>query len=314
MLNRAEITVLRPGLATSIQDLGRYGYRNIGMPVSGAMDSYSFKQANYLIGNSCDTACLEVTLTGPTLQFNRACSIAITGADMKPTLNGQPIPLGETIKVPAHGILQLYNCAHGCRSYIAVTGGFAIKSQMGSLSTYARARIGGVHGSVLAVGDTIPYSVDCLTMTKRILPRRILFHATTHYRIRVLRGPEFTSLVGASLDCLQTGNYTVSTDLDRMGCRLRGPELHHEGHADIISAPVQFGTIQLPANCQPIILLADAQTTGGYARIANVASIDLPILGQLRPGNTVTFELIDLDFAQELYRIQNQFYSIYSHF
>jgi len=308
MSNQPYITVIKPGVATTIQDLGRYGARNIGMPVAGAMDSYSFKQANYLVGNPFDSACIECTLNGPVLQFSDECSIAITGADMYPTLNGQPVPMNKTIQLKKHDLLELQSCAMGCRSYVAVAGGFDIKPQMGSVSTYTRAGIGGVNGSALGEGDTIPYltTKKCDSLS---LPDNVTFKAASHYKLRILSGPEFDEITNIGRDTFLNSNYDVTVQTDRMGCRLDGPTIPHKECADILSAPVQFGTVQLPANGLPMILLADSQTTGGYTRIANVASIDFPILGQLRPGNTVSFTMIDLAESQALYRRQNKDFS-----
>lgn len=305
MSDMTHVTVIDPGFSTSIQDLGRYGYRNIGMPVAGAMDSYSFKQANWLVGNSFDTACIECTLVGPTLEFRGGCQIAITGADMRPTLDGGVVELNRTNEVKGGSVLKLEGCTLGCRSYIAIAGGFDIEPQMGSVATYTRAKVGGISGVPLSKGNALSYYVNPTAVTPRVLPQNFAIGLSNSYRLRVLRGPEFDQITSSSLDLLFREQYIVSTELDRMGCRLDGVELNHKGAADIISAPVQFGTIQLPADGQPIILLADSQTTGGYTRIANVATIDLPILGQLRAGNKISFENIDIEPAQKLFREQN---------
>jgi len=303
--NQPHITVIRAGVATTIQDLGRYGFRNIGMPVAGAMDCYSFKQANYLVGNPFGTACIECTLSGPTLQFSHACCIAVTGACMHPTLNDQPVPLNRTIRVNRNDVLKLQSCEMGCRSYIAVTGGFNVEPQMGSLSTYSRAGIGGVNGAMLVEGDKIPYFTSN-SFEQLSLPDNVIFKAASHYKLRILAGPEFERVSDIGRELLLNSNFDVTVLTDRMGCRLDGPTIEHKDNADILSAPVQSGTVQLPSNGQPMILLADSQTTGGYTRIASVAAIDFPILGQLRPGNRVSFEEIGLAKAHALYRRQNK--------
>ncbi len=306
MSSQPFITVVEAGLSTSIQDLGRYGHRHIGMPTAGAMDSYSFKQANYLVGNPIDTACLECTLVGPTLLFSDECSIAITGADMSVSVDGERIPLNQTVNIAKGSTLSFKSCGKGCRTYLAVSGGFSIKPQLGSVSTYSRACIGGINGAVLKKGDKLGCSSNSIASISRKLPERVAFMASSHYRLRVIVGPEFNAFTKPGVNSFLNSDYTVSAELDRMGCRLNGAKIEHNESADILSASVQFGTVQVPANGLPIILLADSQTTGGYTRIANVASIDLPILGQLRPGNTISFELIELSVALELFRHQNK--------
>ena len=303
------ITVIKPGLQSSFQDLGRHGYQHLGVSVSGAMDSRAHRLANLLAGNSDDQATLEITLTGPTLRFGAATCIAISGAALSPTLNGQPVPNNRPLIVKAGDVLAFGARKTGLRSYLAVYGGFDIAPVMGSRSTFLRGKFGGLNGRALKKDDQIRLQqtlcerdLDALTddvwKIKVYLPAILGF--TPRHDIRVMAGPHADAFTVASLEQFFTSGYQVSAQSERMGYRLNGPALTLKTTDQIVSEVTSFGTIQVPPDGKPIILMADRQTTGGYVKIAHVATVDLPLVAQTMPGETLHFHDITLAQAQQL--------------
>ena len=315
-MTMATVIVHKAGLLTTVQDRGRYGYQRYGMPVSGAMDVFSLELANLLVGNDPGDACLEATISGPELEFTGATWIAITGADMDPHLNGQGMPMNTAIDVRPGDRLGFRGLRSGCRAYISFAGGITAPPVMGSRSTYLRAGIGGFNGRALNQGDELPLRgsdhlspFDQLaTDTAKRKPRLMKLTAglIPEYKheqtIRVIPGPEAHYFEIEGLRNFLSTEYTVTAQSDRMGYRLAGePIMHKEGMSGIISAGVSAGTIQVPGSGQPIILMADRQTSGGYARIANVITVDLTLLAQMRPGDIVRFRETTLECTSELY-------------
>ena len=294
------ITVLNPGLMTTVQDQGRIGYQQVGVSVSGVMDPRSAALANILVGNDEKEAVLECTMMGPHLQFNQANCIAITGGDLMPTIDGKPVPNYTAIKVEAGQVLKFTMPKAGCRAFIAFAGGLDIPEVMGSRSTYMKAKIGGMEGRKLQKDDVIGFrapkaelkNMNFRSMASEFVPRK-------EYTIRVVLGPQDDYFTDAGIQTFLSQVYTVTAEFDRMGCRLEGEAIAHKEGGDIISDGIAFGAIQVPSSGKPIIMLGDRQTTGGYTKIANVISVDFRILAQLKQGDKVRFEQVSVKFAQD---------------
>ncbi len=311
------ISILKPGLLTTIQDLGRYGYQKDGVVVGGAMDTYSHRVANILVGNDENAPTIEMTLIGATIQFSRDSLIAITGGNLSPTIDNKRLPMWRPILIRKNQILRFGECIDGCRSYLSLAGGIRIPKVLGSASTYAHAKMGGWHGRPLEAGDQIPLG-DLQELSKKIMeevhsegnpkwsvPPRI---ATPF--IRVIKGREFQAFTRESQDLLFKSEFQITPASDRMGYRLSGPALLLKDKKEMLSEAVDFGTIQVTSDGKPVILLADRQTTGGYPKIAHVISADLPILAQMKPGDRIRFREVALEEAQALLREQERYFSI----
>ena len=294
------ITVLNPGLLTTVQDLGRVGYQQFGVSVSGVMDPRATTIANILVDNPDGEAVLECTMMGPHLQFNKANVIAITGGDLGATLDGQPVQTYRAIKVEAGQVLRFTAPKKGCRAFIAFAGGLDIPEVMGSRSTYMKAKIGGFKGRKLEKGDEIGFrapapelrNLNLRSMAPEFVPR-------AEYTVRVVLGPQDDYFTDAGIQTFLSEVYTVTPEFDRMGCRLEGTAIQHKDGGDIISDGIAFGAIQVPSAGKPIIMLGDRQTTGGYTKIANVISADFRILAQLKTGDKVRFEKVSVKAAQD---------------
>lgn len=294
------IEVLHPGLLTTVQDLGRTGYQRFGVSVSGAVDPRSAAVANILAGNPDGEAVLECTVLGPQLRFDAPAVIAVTGADLGPALDGVPVENYRALRVQAGQTLRFTGPKCGCRAYLAVSGGLDVPEVMGSRSTYMKAKIGGWHGRKLEKGDVLPLRAPG-TEPKALENRALApeFRGRSEYTLRVVMGPQDNAFTPGGVSAFLSGVYTVTPEFDRMGCRMEGPEIEHNGSADILSDGIAFGAVQVPDSGQPIVMLADRQTTGGYTKIANVISADFRILGQLKSGDRVRFEKVSLAAAQE---------------
>ncbi|RPH32167.1 MAG: biotin-dependent carboxyltransferase family protein [Bacteroidales bacterium] len=296
----ASIIIHSPGLLTTVQDFGRYGYQRFGMPVSGAMDSLSLRLANLLVGNHPNDACLETTLTGPEISFTSKGVIAICGADMNPSINGKTIQLNKTIEVKAGQTLSFEGLNYGCRSYIAFGGGIDTPITMESRSTYLRAKVGGFEGRALKTGDELPLGSINKKIKSIEIPKDFIPKYQSNQIVQIIAGPEVRSFGSEGIRNFLTSEYAISDQSDRMGYRLTGPTIKHQSNgADIISAGISIGTIQITGNGQPIILMADRQTTGGYTRLANLISNDLTLVAQLKPSDRVRFREVSLEKAQE---------------
>jgi biotin-dependent carboxylase-like uncharacterized protein len=303
------MNVLKPGMQSSFQDLGRVGFQQLGVPVTGVMDTRAHQLANILVGNDSDQASLEITLTGPTLEFSKACCIAITGADLSPTLNGQPLSLNRPIVIRAQDTLAFGQRRMGTRAYLAIHGGFALTQALGSNSTHMRCAIGGWQGRALQRGDRIEFNhplasqdleglAQDLWSIKIYLPAALVASTRTHARI--VSSEQFDDFTLESQRALTSETFRISPDSERMGYRLQGPQIKLSKPRQMLSEATTFGTIQVPAGGQLIVLMADRQTTGGYPKIGYVASVDLPLLAQMGPGDSIAFERITLEQAQML--------------
>jgi antagonist of KipI len=301
-------TVLAAGLQTSIQGMGRFGHRHLGVGTAGALDGYSARVGNWLVGNDANSALLEITLQGPRLRFERAVRIAITGADIDAHIGETAIPGWRPIDLPTGCELTLGACRRGARAYLAIAGGVQAPNVLGSASTDLRAGFGGLAGRCLIAGDSLQLGpatetkVSGAVIANWWLDPQPDLDFKQPALIRVLSGHD------AAEPAMQfyADSYHVSAQSNRQGLRLQGAALRIADARERVSEPVAPGTVQLPPDGQPIVLLAEAQTIGGYPRIGHVAGADLPRLAQLRPGDNLRFQMIDAAAAQTLACAQRQ--------
>jgi len=293
-LEPAHIRVVMPGWFSTVQDAGRYGYQQFGVSPSGAMDRRSCILANRLVGNRDDKAALEFTLQGPELVFEQDSIVALTGADLTPFIDGSAIPLWTSMLLNAGSRLTFGARRAGARCYLAIAGGIDVPMIMGSRSTHIASQIGGVKGRILAQGDVLiagsPSSRQ-RDMIGRLVPEELRPLYSTVATLRMVQGPQQSSFTEQALKVLTTNPYRLSSQSDRMGYRLEGPRLTHSGVKEWISDATTMGALQVPPDQQPILLMADRQTTGGYPKIAVVISVDLHLAGQLLPGDTIHFRM-----------------------
>ena len=292
------IEVLEPGLLTTVQDVGRYGYQRYGIPPAGAADSYALRVGNILLGNRESEAGLEVTILGPTLRFEDECWITITGTNLGPHLNEQPLPLWETFHVGRGDILSFRSPERGMRAYLTIAGGIKVPPVLGSKSTYVPGNLGGFHGRPLRRGDRI--EITPTRAHKQHLPEEYIPSYDLR-SLRILLSSHEEYFPPSAMKTFLSSEYKVLPRSNRMGLRLTGPFIEHLKSADIISEPVCTGVIQVPGDGQPILLLADRQTTGGYTRIATVISADLHKAAQAQPGDVLSFIECSLEEAQRAY-------------
>lgn len=296
--------VVKPGLLTTMQDLGRAGYQKYGVVVSGAMDPFALQIANLLVGNRRNEACLEITMMGPEFIVLSEATAAICGADLSPMINGRAAPMWKSIRLKKDDYLTFGAPKAGIRSYLSVSGGFDSPVVMGSKSTYTKAGI----GKHMEKGDTIfSYAVNGRAGVGLIPTEIPTYHKEVE--LRVVKGPHTDRFTDEGLDSFFNTVHEVSPQADRMGYRLQSPAITHKNGADIWSDAIPFGGVQVPVNGQPIILMADRQTTGGYTRIATVISVDLPKVAQLVPGGKIRFREVGVDEAQERFKERERFLS-----
>jgi antagonist of KipI len=318
------LRIIRPGLLTTVQDLGRPGYQHLGVVLSGAMDTVALRVANLLVGNAENAAGLEITLLGSAIHFKADHLIALTGADLSPTLDGQPVPMHRPVAVQAGTLLAFGAARAGCRAYLAVAGGLGVPLVLGSRATYLRAALGGWHGRALRAGDELPVGEvsPANQQLRQLVAPAILAAPWAAARwtpgpalcpkprsqplIRAVRGPEYGQFAEASQRAFWHEPFVITPAADRMGYRLQGPELKRKIPTELLSSAVTFGTVQVPPGGQPIVLLADAQTTGGYPRLAQVITADFAALAQARPGQQLRFQEVSLTEAQALYLAQER--------
>lgn len=299
------IIIQQGGPMTTVQDLGRIGYQDQGFSVSGAMDLRAFRLANILLDNEPGTAMLEVTLMGPQLTFESANCFVLTGAPMEATLNDTALDTNRVYLANAGDVLTFPKKfpAAGTRSYIAFAGGLDVPTLMGSRSTYLKGKMGGLEGRALKTGDQIGFLAPAQTLPnfeKRYVEEDFgEVYGKKNVIIRVILGPQDDAFTAKGLDTFLSEPFVVSPQCDRMGVRLDGPCIEHLKTADIVSDGIAFGSIQVPSNGQPIILLADRQATGGYTKIATVISSDLPKIAQRQIGHRLFFNPISVEQAQK---------------
>lgn len=291
-----------PGAFTTVQDGGRFGYQKMGMPISGALDAFAFQVANLLVGNPVESAVLEITITGPKLEFISEANIALTGAQMGMTLNDKPVKPWQSLQVQPGDMLEIHQVTSGCRAYLAISGGIDVPVVMGSRSTYVGGKLGGFEGRPLQTDDVVEGFECRLLKTPRILADRWIPEHQREISLRIIPGPQ-DDFFDAGLETLLTTDYMVTPKADRMGYRLQGAAIERKAGtpASIVSEPSMPGSIQIPADAQPIVLLVE-QTVGGYSKIATVITPDIAHLTQATPGDTVRFEKVNLAQAHAIYR------------
>jgi antagonist of KipI len=288
----AALTVIRPGMLTSVQDLGRWGLQASGVPVAGPMDLYSHLLANRLVGNESSAAALEVTLIGPELEADADVECAVAGARFVLTAADAPVAMHEPFVLRAGERVRFGARDAGARATLAVRGGFDVEPLFGSRATSLISRMGPFGGRALARGDVLAVGRAARSARARSderAPLRPLSLPVGGAQLRVVPGPQEHMFTRSAYDTLFGAQFTITPASNRMGYRLSGPALAHSGGADILSDATPLGSIQVPASGQPILLMADRQTTGGYPKIATVISADLPIAGQLAPGDWIQF-------------------------
>ena len=301
------IEVIKGGAFTTVQDMGRYGYQRYGVPVSGAMDQFALRVGNLLVGNEEGEAALEATFVGPTLKFHFNATIAITGGNLSPAVDGRPVGGWKALSVSEGSTLSFAGPKDGIRAYVCVRGGIDVPVVMGSRSTFTRSQVGGFHGRTLATGDMVPVAgadSDRLQCEGSELASDAIPGYGHHHALRVTMGPQDDAFTAAGMETFLSSTFTVTPMFDRMGNRLDGPVIEHKNGADIVSDGTSRGAVQVPGSGKPIILLADCGTTGGYTKIATVISADLPRIAQAQPGDTVVFQTVSLEDAHKALREQ----------
>ncbi|WP_158598278.1 5-oxoprolinase subunit C family protein [Falsibacillus albus] len=305
------ILVLKPGLLTTIQDLGRIGYQNLGVMIGGAMDKFAHSAANVLVENDVDEPTIEATLAGPHLQFRQSALIALCGADFHPLLNDKKVEMGSPLHVNQGDILKLNNASNGARAYIAVKGGIISETFLGSCSTDMKMQRGGLNGRRFKRGDVIELKATHLksSIHSGWKASASLFTYLEQKTIRVNEGLQYNWFSEESRHRFFEEKFTVLPQSDRMGIRLQGPNLSRLSKNELLTEGVTMGSIQVPPSGAPIVLMADRQTTGGYPKIAQVISRDLHALAQKKPGDTLSFEFISVKEAQRLIKEENKLMS-----
>jgi len=304
----SELIVIKPGMLTTVQDLGRWGFQSRGVPVAGPMDPWSHRLANALVGNDRDAAALEATLVGPELEFADERLAAVTGAEFELVVDDRPAPWNAPFLVPAGSRLRFRARKHGVRSYLAVAGGVAVRPMLGSRATHVVSGMGGLDGRPLRAGDRLPLGDESRTRGPApALEHPIVPLAEGEATVRVLPGPQHDYFAEDALAVLQSAPYVIAQNSDRMGFRLTGPALTHARSADIISDATPLGVLQVPASGQPILLMADRPTAGGYPKIATVIAADMAVAGQLSPGDAITFQVCTLREAMAALIAQERF-------
>ncbi|MDN4606433.1 biotin-dependent carboxyltransferase family protein [Sporosarcina highlanderae] len=310
------ITVIKQGLHDTVQDLGRYGYQRFGVVAGGAMDPFSHRVTNMLVGNEEAVATLELTLVGPHLLFEEDALITIGGGDLTPMVADEPVPMWKPVLIRKGSELRFGAARAGCRAYLAVAGGFDIPEVLGSRSTYVKAGLGGLDGRALRKEDILRFNsssrlaevmkgklVSGLPLRAadwQITPK-LLPNLSGHYEILVMRGMQYELFDEESRHHFWNESFTVSSQSDRMGYRINGPTLRLRESIEMVSEAVTYGSIQVPADGNPIILAADRQTTGGYPKVGQISSVDFAKLAQAKAGDQLSFKEVTIEESQRLF-------------
>jgi antagonist of KipI len=309
--------VIKPGLFTTVQDLGRFGFQRFGVPVSGAMDKYAFSCANLLVGNYVSDACLEITLFGPELEVLNETQIAVAGADFQITINDDVVPMWQTLNVKKDDVVAFRESARsGCRGYLSVRGGIDVPLVLGSRSTYVRGGFGGCEGRALRTGDIIRTFVpQQLLKIERVMPRELIPSYEREFAVNVVLGPQEDMFTARGVEAFLSNMYTVTPQSDRMGYRLDGASIEQETTEEPLTDALMQGSVQVPPNGKPIVLMADAQTSGGYPKIATVTTLGVSRFAQARPNDRVQFRRTSQaqaraqywEFYRNLKQLENRF-------
>lgn len=298
-------TVLQGGALTTVQDLGRPGYLRYGIPPSGPLDRTSFVLANRLVGNPDSAAALESTVMGPWLQMTGESVIAVTGAEVPVTVNNQPVPRWTPVPVRPGDVVKLGAARRGMRAYVAFRGGIDVPPVLGSRATYLRGTLGGFQGRQLREGDRLsllPAAAAAGPSRSRGVRPEMIPAWGDEAEARVVLGPQADRFTREGIEAFLGEPYEMTPDSDRMGARLRGPAVTHTRGHDIVSDGVPLGGIQVVGDGQPIVLLVDRQSTGGYTKVATVCSFDIGRVGQLQPGQRIRFKAVTVEEAHALLR------------
>lgn len=314
------ITVLKPGLLTTVQDLGRPGYQQYGIVVGGALDAFATRVANLIVGNDENAAVLEMAQTGPELRFEQETLVSWGGADFDAQAGGRPFPRDRAVRVAAGETVSFGLARSGLRAWLAVAGGIDVPLVMGSRTTYRRAGIGGHEGRPLIAGDRLKtgaptdFAQAIIKMlvsagrwtTSWTVRAETLGRPAPAGTVRAVRGPEWSWFAPEAQKAFFSAEWQSTQQADRMGVQLKGPKLAMAKPQEMISSAVNAGVVQVPAAGQPIVLLPSRQSIGGYPRLAAVATADLGVIAQLRPGDTVRFSEIALSTAHDLLLAQSR--------
>jgi antagonist of KipI len=301
------LRIVLPGLLTTVQDLGREGSRQWGVPVGGAMDRVALRVANLLVGNEEQAAGLEFALLGPTIEFTADHNIALCG-EFEAAIDSVPLPTWRPVRMKSGAVLRCGRAARGCRGYLAIGGGIDVPLLLNSRSTYLSGHFGGFHGRALATDDLLPVGSNAASERVEPSPAVVTWSAALGRAgdrepiVRAIRGPQFDWLDEASRQRFWHEPFRVTPQSDRMGYRLASPPLRFAFQRELLSAAVSFGDVQLPGGGEPIVLMADCATTGGYPRLAHVIEVDLSVLAQLPPGSSVRWQEATIEEAHALLR------------
>jgi biotin-dependent carboxylase-like uncharacterized protein len=301
--------VIEPGILTTIQDMGRYGFSQFGVPPSGVLDTFSLRVGNLLVGNREREACLEITLMGLKIKVLKEVVIAITGGDLSPTLNEEPLEMWRTHLLVEGDVITFKKVRAGCRAYLAVSGGFVVPKIMGSSSTYLSGNFGGLEGRKLRRGDIL-YTLDISPSLNKLglrFPSDWIPSLEKEVLLRVIPGPQDHHFTEKGFQTFCSSSYQVTPQCDRMGVRLEGPKIERRSDVEesIISEGLISGAIQVPGDGKPIIILTEL-VTGGYTKIATIISTDLSKVAQLKPGDQVRFKPISIEEAHDLLKEQEE--------
>jgi antagonist of KipI len=315
-----QIRIIKPGILSTLQDLGRWQHLPEAVPVSGAMDTLSARLANKVLGNEDNDAVIEFTYAQAAFLAETDILISYSGDGALLKVNSQLLPADRPVFIPAGNAIQLTNNATGARTYVAIMGGFDVPLRLGSRSTYTTAQLGGLQGRALQANDVLN-SINHLSVTTQTILKqlsgdhikaaawslsRYVFLPAYRKTIRVVPGHEFTWFDSQSIINFLTSIYTLTLQNNRMGYQLEGAAIRRHLSAELLSTAVTPGTIQVTGGGNPVLLMADCQTTGGYPRIGQVAAVDLPLCGQLKPGDRINFKEISRQEAEMLYIEQEQ--------
>jgi allophanate hydrolase len=301
------LEVIGPGLHTTVQDLGRIGFQDVGLPASGPLDRVSMRLANALVGNPPNTPALELLVQGPTLKVVAdSVRVALVGSNAEIEIrSGTPrrIPAGQSLTLVRDDVFRVGVLSDSVAAYLAIEGGLELAPVLGSASTYARGRIGGLNGRRFQRGDAVPLTLGrAAVRAERALASPL--DLALDQPIRVILGPQTDYFTDEAVRTFLASDYTVSAHSDRMGFRLEGPALAHAKGYNIVSDGIVTGSVQVPGSGKPIVLMVDHQTTGGYPKIATVISADIPVMGRRKPGRTLRFEAVEVSEAGRLRRQQ----------
>jgi allophanate hydrolase len=304
------LEIIQPGLHTTVQDRGRDGFRDSGIPASGPLDRISLRLANVLVGNDAGAPALEMLLIGPAVRVDAdSVRIALVGCSAGIEVEGRKavVPAGQSVRLSRGDVFRVGPLGNSVCSYLAVEGGIQVTPVLGSASTYVRGNIGGFEGRRLQPRDRLPLKQDRVQMRQErtlVRPMDLLLEQP----IRVILGPQADYFTGEAIDCLLSADYTISPQSDRMGYRLSGPALTHSKGYNIVSDGIVTGAIQVPGSGQPIVLMMDNPTTGGYPKIATVISADVPVIARRSPGRKIRFTAVDVQQAEQLRRQQEEWF------